>query len=134
MLNIRTGDWKMTKAQLHEENLSKVMAHIQAEVSGDIDQLMGTIASDPRFFVVTKERGTLELEVAETPSAVREHYVDLHSSLDVLRSCQIRRIIGDWFVFQQSVATMRPHAGALSGDGHDFAVDTAILFPIADGG
>jgi len=124
----------MTKAQLHEENLAKVMAHIQAEVSGDIDLLLGTVAPDPRFFVVTKEQGTLELEVAETPAAVREHYVNLHSSLDVLRSCQIRRIIGDWFVFQQSVATMRPHAETQSGDGHDFAVDTAIVFPIADGG
>jgi hypothetical protein len=124
----------MATMQLHEENLAKVTAHIDAECSGDVDQIVGTVAPDPRFFVVTKEEGKLELEVAESPAAVREHYVNLHSSLDVLRSRQIRRIIGDWFVFQQSVATMRPHADTQSENGNDFAVDTAIVFPIAEGG
>src|ERR1700735_3425009 len=97
----------MTTAAVQEENLAKVMAHLRAEFSNDIDQIMGTVAPDPRFFIVTREQGTLELEVAETLEAVRDHYVNLRSSFDVLRSRQIRRIVSDWFVFQQSVATMR---------------------------
>jgi ketosteroid isomerase-like protein len=126
----------MTIAQLHEENLAKVMAHLRAEFSNDIDEIMGTVAPDPRFFIVTREHGKLELEVAETPAAVRDHYVNLRTSLDVVRSRQIRRIAGEWFVFQQSVATMRTRAGAddRSADPHDFGVDTAVLFPIAAGG
>jgi hypothetical protein len=126
----------MTIAQLHEENLAKVMAHLGAEFSNDIDRIMGTVAPDPRFFIVTREDGKLELEVAETPGAVRDHYVNLRSSFDVVRSRQIRRVVGDWFVFQQSVATMRTRAGrdAQTLDPHDFVVDTAVLFPIAAGG
>jgi hypothetical protein len=56
--------------------------------------------------------------------------------LDVVRSRQIRRIVSDWFVFQQSVATMRARAGRDDhpAEPHDFAVDTAVLFPIAAGG
>jgi hypothetical protein len=100
----------MTTAQLHDENLAKVMAHLRAEFSNDIDQIVASVAPDPRFFVVTREDGKLELEVAETPEAVRDHYVNLRSSFDVLRSRQIRRVVSDWFVFQQSVATMRPRA------------------------
>ena len=126
----------MTIAHNYEANLAKVMAHLRAEFSNDIDQIMGTVAPDPRFFIVTREHGELELEVAETPAAVRGHYVNLRTSLDVVRSRQIRRIVSDWFVFQQSVATMRARAGLddHSVEPHDFAVDTAVLFPIAAGG
>ena len=124
----------MTTAQLQDENLAKVMAHLRAEFSNDIDQIMDTVAPDPHFFIVTREHGTLELEIAETTEAVREHYVNLRTSLDVLRSRQIRRIASDWFVLQQSVATMRPRGDGPSGDSHDFAVDTAVLFPIAPEG
>ena len=74
------------------------------------------------------------MEVAETPEAVRAHYVNLRSSLDVVRSRQIRRIVSDWFVLQQSVATMRARGDDHAGDPHDFAVDTAVLFPIAPEG
>jgi hypothetical protein len=124
----------MTTAHVQEENLAKVMAHLRAEFSNDIDQIMGTVAPDPRFFIVTREEGTLELEVAETLETVRDHYVNLRSSFDVLRSRQIRRIVSDWFVFQQSVATMRTRAGRDPRGPHDFAVDTAVFFPIAAGG
>jgi len=124
----------MTTAQRQEENLAKVMAHLRAEFSNDIDQIMDTVAPDPRFFIVTREKGTLELEVAETPETVRAHYVNLRSSLDVVRSRQIRRIVSDWFVLQQSVATMRTRGEDPSGAPHDFPVDTAVLFPIADKG
>jgi hypothetical protein len=124
----------MTRAQLQEENLAKVMAHLRAEFSNDVDQIMDTVAPDPRFFIVTREQGTLKLEVAETPETVRAHYVNLRSSLDVVRSRQIRRIVSEWFVLQQSVATMRTRGGETTGDSHDFPVDTAVLFPIADEG
>jgi hypothetical protein len=124
------------QAQLYEENLSKVQAHLQAEFSNDIDQILDTVAPNPRFAILTRESGALEFEIPQTIEGVREHYVNLRSSLDVLRSRQIRRIVSDWFVFQQSVATMRPR---VDGDGptgpdRDFAVDTAVLFPMADTG
>src|ERR1700733_5974320 len=116
----------MTNAQLYEENLTKVMAHLRAEFSNDIEQIMGTVAPDPRFAILTRESGTLELEGAEAPEAVRTHYLNLRASLDVVKSRQIRRLVGDWFVFQQSVATMRTRAGS-DGPGHEFPVDTAVL-------
>jgi len=121
----------MTTAQLQDDNLAKVMAHLRAEFSNDVDQIMDTVAPDPRFFIVTREHGALELEIAETPEAVRTHYVNLRTSLDVVRSRQIRRIVSDWFVLQQSVATMRPRGDDHSGDPREFAVDTTVLFPIA---
>ncbi len=123
-------------SKLYEANLAKVQAHLQAEFSNDIDQIMASVTSDPRFAIITRENGQLEFEVPETLDGVREHYLNLRSTLDVLRSRQIRRIIGDWFVFQQSVATMRPRAAADAGLGaaHDFAVDTAVLFPLAADG
>lgn len=126
----------MTNAQVCEENLAKVTAHLQAEFSNDVDQIMKTVAPEPRFAIVTQGASGLELEVAETPQAVRHHYVNLRSALDVVRSRQIRRITGEWFVFQQSVATMRAGADpdGRVGDAHEFPVDTAVLFPIAPGG
>ncbi len=124
----------MTTAQLQDDNLAKVMAHLRAEFSNDVDLIMDTVAPDPHFFIVTREHGRLELEVAETPEAVRAHYVNLRTSLDVVRSRQIRRIVSDWFVLQQSVATMRTRDDDASGDPHDFTVDTAVLFPIAPEG
>jgi hypothetical protein len=125
----------MTNAHLYAENLTKVMAHLRAEFSNDIEQIMETVAPEPRFAILTRESGTLELEVAEVPGAVRAHYLNLRASLDVVQSRQIRRLVGDWFVFQQSVATMRTRAGSDgSGSPHEFPVDTAVLFPIAETG
>lgn len=126
----------MAHAQLYEENLAKVMAHLRAEFSNDIDQIMETVAPNPRFAILTRETGSLELEVAQVPEAVREHYLNLRRSLDVVQSRQIRRLVGDWFVFQQSVATMRTRReyddeGATP---HEFPVDTAVLFPIGTAG
>jgi hypothetical protein len=123
-------------SQLYEENLEKVHAHLQAEFSNDIDRIMGSVAQDPRFAILTREAGVLEFEVPETLDGVREHYVNLRSTLEVLRSRQIRRIVSNWFVFQQSVATMRPRSAADAhlGSAQDFAVDTAVLFPIAADG
>jgi hypothetical protein len=122
----------MTNTQLYEANLAKVMAHLHAEFSNDIDQIMDSVAPDPRFAVLTRETGALELEVAEVPEAVRDHYLNLRRSFDVVRSRQIRRLVGDWFVFQQSVATMRTREG--TGAPHDFPVDTAVFFPIGSTG
>jgi hypothetical protein len=125
----------MSSAELYAENLSKVMAHLRAEFSNDIDQIMQTVAPDPRFAILTRESGTLELEVAEAAEEVRTHYLNLRASLDVVKSRQIRRLVGDWFVFQQSVATMRTRQGSDGRGGpHDFPVDTAVLFPIAPTG
>jgi hypothetical protein len=125
----------VTDAHRHAENLAKVMAHLRAEFSNDIDQIMQTVAPDPRFAILTRESGDLELEVAEVPEAVRAHYLHLRASLDVVQSRQIRRLVGDWFVFQQSVATMRTRVGSGgSRRPHEFPVDTAVLFPIAPTG
>jgi hypothetical protein len=125
----------MTNAQLYAENLTKVMAHLRAEFSNDIEQIMETVAPDPRFAILTRESGSLELEIAEAPEAVRAHYLNLRASFDVVQSRQIRRLVGDWFVFQQSVATMRTRVGSDgAGSPHEFPVDTAVLFPIAPTG
>jgi len=126
----------MGNAHLYEENLRKVMAHLHAEFSNDIDQIMDSVAPDPRFAILTRESGQLELEVAEDAVAVRQHYLNLRASYDVVRSRQIRRLVGDWFVFQQSVATMRtrPDADDPEASPHEFPVDTAVFFPIAPGG
>jgi hypothetical protein len=108
---------------------------LRAEFSNDIDQIVGTVAPNPRFAILTRETGGLELEVAEEPEAVREHYLNLRRSLDVVRSRQIRRLVGDWFVFQQSVATMRTRREFADGAiPHEFPVDTAVLFPIGSTG
>src|ERR1700722_2901308 len=126
----------MSNAHRYEENVGKVMAHLRAEFSNDIDQIMDSVHPEPRFAILTRESGRLELEVAEDPAAVREHYLNLRSSFDVVRSRQLRRTVGDWFVFQQSVATMRtrPTARDDQAGGHEFAVDTAGVFPIPEGG
>jgi hypothetical protein len=125
----------MTNAQLYAENLTKVMAHLRAEFSNDIEQIMETVAPDPRFAILTRESGNLDLEIAEAPEAVRAHYRNLRASLDVVQSRQIRRLAGDWFVFQQSVATMRTRSGSDGlGSPHEFPIDTAVLFPIAPTG
>ena len=123
----------MSTVRRYEENLGKVMAHLEAEFSNDIERIMDSVAPTPRFAILTREAGTLELEVAETRDAVRDHYESLRSSLDVVRSRQIRRLVSDWFVFQQSVATLRtrPGTGSPAVGPHDFSVDTAVLFPLA---
>jgi hypothetical protein len=126
----------VSTARRYEENLAKVEAHLEAEFSNDIGRIMDSVAPTPRFAILSREGGALELEVAETRDTVRAHYENLRSALDVVRSRQIRRLVSDWFVFQQSVATLRtrPGTGGPAAGPHDFSVDTAVLFPLAPAG
>jgi hypothetical protein len=113
-------------------NVGKVRAHLDAECSNSIENILGTVGEDARFAVLwPQDGGKMQLGVCLDMPSVEEHYRGLRSSLDVLSTTQTKRVVGDWYVLQQSVAMFQ---NTKNESGVPFPIDTVVLFPIAPGG
>jgi len=106
-------------------NIDTVNAHLAAEFSNDVDGILSTVDPEPRFVLCLPADGALTLAAISDWEGVVGHYSGMKQWLDVLRSTQIRRLSTDWYVFQQSVATVRDVASR-----KEYAVDTAVFFPV----
>jgi hypothetical protein len=108
-------------------NLATVDGHVAAEFSNDVEAILATVDPEPRFVVCipadADERLALSVRV-DTPG-VEDHYRTLRQSIDVVRSTQVRRVSTDWYVFQQSVATVRDVTTR-----NEYPIDTAVFFPV----
>jgi hypothetical protein len=106
-------------------NLDTVNAHLAAEFSNDVPAILATVDPAPRFVLCLPAEGQRTLGVLVDWEGVVGHYSGMKEWMDVLNSTQVRRLSTDWYVFQQSVAMVRN-----VGSSNEYAVDTAVLFPV----
>jgi hypothetical protein len=117
-------------AALYASNLRKVQIHVDSECGNDADVIMTTVEDDPRFAILWPADANEALQIdarTDTPS-VHDHYASMRETIEVVKSVQVRRIVSDWFVFHESVATMRDVAD--KNGGIEFEVNTAVIFPV----
>jgi hypothetical protein len=116
--------------------LGTVRAHIAAEVDTRTDVIMSTVSADPWFPLPERLPAGLELTVAEGTRDVTEYYANRADGYVVLASNQLKQLVADWYVFNESAATLK-QTGAIgdvaAGDA-EFVVNSAVLFPTAPDG
>jgi hypothetical protein len=116
--------------------LDVVRAHIAAEVDTRTDVIMSTVSADPWFPLPDRRPTGLVLEVVEGTADVTSYYSQRSDGYVVLASNQLKQVTADWYVFNESAATLR-QTGAIGsvppGDA-EFVVQSAVLFPTAADG
>jgi hypothetical protein len=116
--------------------LDAVRAHIAAEVDTRTDVIMSTVSADPWFPLPDRLSTGLTLSVVEGTADVTTYYAERSEGYVVLGSNQLKQLVADWYVFNESVATLR-QTGAIgtvpAGDA-EFVVQSAVLFPTAADG
>jgi hypothetical protein len=116
--------------------LDVVRAHIAAEVDTRTDVIMSTVSADPWFPLPDRRPTGLVLEVVEGTADVTSYYSQRSDGYVVLASNQLKQVAADWYVFNESAATLR-QTGAIGsvppGDA-EFVVQSAVLFPTAADG
>ena len=113
--------------------------HIAAETSTDVDNICSTIAADVFFAVPVRTRAGQELRpgtVLSGPEQVRGYYEGRSGSYVVTDSAQVKSITPDWYVFNESVATLfgTGMVGDVDATGREWVVNSAVLFPAAPDG
>jgi hypothetical protein len=120
---------------LHQ-NLEMVERHMKAEFTNDISKILDTISAGCRYVLFDRHDGGATLRAVTDREDVRQYYQDLRKSVDIVVSRQTRRIVTDWYVMHQSVATVRPVAtiSGIKPTGREYRVESALLFPVAADG
>ena len=116
--------------------LDVVSAHIAAEVDARTDVIMSTVSADPWFPVPDRLPTGLTLSVVEGTADVTAYYAERSEGYVVLASNQLKQLVADWYVFNESAATLRqtgPIGTVPAGDA-EFVVQSAVLFPTAADG
>lgn len=122
-----------------ERSLFAVRYHVIEETKEDAEAVCATISKDVFFAVPNRTRAGNEIPpgtVLTSFEQVRDYYAGRLDSYAVLDSRPLRSIAGDWYVFNDSAATLRG-TGAVGGadaTGAEFVVNSAVLFPTADDG
>lgn len=122
-----------------ERSLFSVRSHVAAETTADTDVICATVSRDVFFAVPRRTRKGNELlpgAVLTSYEQVRDYYAGRADTYVVLDSKHLRSVAGDWYVFNDSAATLRG-TGAIGGtdaSGAEFVVNSAVLFPTADDG
>ena len=122
-----------------ERSLFTVRSHVAAETTTDTDQICATVSQDVFFAVPHRTRegnvippGT----VLTTYAQVHDYYAGRAGAYVVLDSCQLKSTARDWYVFNESAATLRGtgQIGETDATGREFVVNSAVLFPTASDG
>jgi hypothetical protein len=113
--------------------------HVFAETSTDTDYICSTISRDVFFGVPVRTReGNLipDDSVLTTYDKVRGYYEGRAGSYVVLASAQLKSLATDWYLFNESAATLRGTGmiGDIDATGREFVVNSAVLFPTAADG
>jgi hypothetical protein len=122
-----------------ERSLFTVRYHVVEETAEDADAVCKTISKDVFFAVPNRTRIGNEIPpgtVLTTYDQVRDYYAGRLGSYAVLDSRPLRSVAGDWYVFNDSAATLRGTGavGEVDASGAEFVVNSAVLFPTADDG
>lgn len=135
MLTWAGKDW-MARVGPRGRALDAVRAHIAAEVDTRTDVIMSTVSADPWFPLPDRTPTGLTLTVAEGTDDVTAYYADRADGYVVLGSNQLKQVVAEWYVFNESTATLRqtgPIGSVPAGDA-EFVVQSAVLFPTAADG
>ena len=113
--------------------------HVFAETSTDTDYICSTISHDVYFGVPVRTRAGNEIPdgtVLTTYDQVRGYYEGRAGSYVVLASAQLKSISTDWYLFNESAATLRGTGmiGDIDATDREFVVNSAVLFPTAPDG
>jgi hypothetical protein len=88
------------------ESLQVAEAHVASELTNDIDRIMKTVTSHPRYAFITSEDDQRNVSIMTTAEQVRKFYSwQRANSHKVLVSRHIRQVASDWYVFYESVPT-----------------------------
>ena len=122
-----------------ERSLFTVRYHVIEETAEDADAVCKTISKDVFFAVPNRTRAGNEIPpgtVLTTYDQVRDYYAGRLGSYAVLDSRPLRSVAGDWYVFNDSAASLRGTGtvGDIDASGAEFVVNSAVLFPTADDG
>jgi hypothetical protein len=113
--------------------------HVAAETSTDVERICATISADAFFAVPTRTRAGHELassNVLTGADQVHGYYATRSGSYVVIASTQVATMATDWYVFNESAATLRGtgEVDGVDATGKVWVVDSAVLFPTsADG-
>lgn len=113
--------------------------HVFAETSTDTDYICSTVSRDVYFGVPIRTRTGNEIPdgcVLTTYDQVRGYYEGRAGSYVVLASAQLKSISTDWYLFNESAATLRGTGmiGDIDATGREWVVNSAVLFPTAPDG
>jgi hypothetical protein len=122
-----------------ESSATTVRAHVAAETSTDVDNICTTISHDVYFGVPVRTRQGNELRdgsVLTTYDQVRGYYEGRAGSYVVLDSAQLKSLATDWYLFNETAATLRGTGivGGVDATGKEWIVNSAVIFPSAPDG
>src|SRR4051794_31977014 len=137
-LTTTVQEW-MRNVGSREESVVIARAHVAAETSTDVDAICATISHDVFFGVPTRTRAGDELKpgaVLTTYDQVRDYYSGRAGSYVVTASLQLKTVATDWYMFNESAATLEGtgEIGGVDATGMEFVVNSAVIFPTAPDG
>jgi len=121
------------------ESAATARRHILAETTADVDAICATVSGDVFFAVPSRTRSGHELgpgTVLTRADEVRTYYEGRAGSYVVRSSAQLTSIATDWYVFNETAATLLG-TGMVDGvdaSGREWVVQSAVLFPGSDDG
>jgi hypothetical protein len=122
-----------------EDSAVIARTHVAAETSTDVERICTTVSADAFFAVPVRTRAGHELpdsSVLTGAEQVHGYYATRSGSYVVTASTQVFTTATDWYVFNESAATLRG-TGLVDGvDATDkvWVVNSAVLFPTAPDG
>jgi hypothetical protein len=131
-------DW-MRDVGPRERSAVIARTHVAAETSTDVEYICSTISRDVYFGVPVRTRAGNQLApgtVLTTYDQVEGYYSGRAGTYVVIDSMQLKTVATDWYVFNESAATLRGtgEIGGIDVTGKEFVVNSAVLFPTAPDG
>jgi len=122
-----------------ERSLFTARRHVAAETTTDTDVICATVSRDVFFAVPQRTREGNEIppgSVLTSYDEVHDYYAGRADAYVVLDSRQLKSLARDWYVFNESAASLRGTGaiGNAEASGAEFVVNSAILFPTAEDG
>ena len=129
-------DWLL---RVGERSLFTARNHVAAETTANTEAICATVSRDVFFAVPLRTQEGNQIppgSVLTSYDEVHDYYAGRADSYVVLDSKQLKSIAGDWYVFNESAATLRGtgRIGDTDASDSEFVVNSAILFPTADDG
>jgi len=133
-----TQDW-LLEVGPREASIHCARTHVFAETSTDTDYICSTISHDVFFGVPTRTReGNVipDGAVLVNYDQVRGYYEGRAGSYVVLASAQLKSVATDWYLFNESAATLRGTGmiGNVDATDREWVVNSAVIFPTASDG
>ena len=113
--------------------------HIAAETGADVGEICATVSGDVFFAVPSRTRSGHVLgpgTVLTRGDEVRAYYEGRAGSYLVRSSAQLTSIATDWYVFNETSATLLGTGmdDGVDAAGREWVVQSAVLFPAAEDG